>query len=119
MARQGYTDGNNLHLDTPPHTFICSCTEIQNRCLNIVAKLFHAPGTDQAEGTDGKWDAVGAATVGSSEAIMLGALALKKRWQKMRTDKGLDISKPNLVMGRNTHVCWQKYGIENSNACLF
>ncbi|KAK2075986.1 hypothetical protein QBZ16_001322 [Prototheca wickerhamii] len=86
-----------------------SCTEVQNRCLNILAKLYHAPSADQPEGTDQKWNAVGTATIGSSEAIMLGALALKKRWQNARKAAGKDTSKPNLVMGRNTHVCWQKY----------
>lgn len=86
----------------------CSCTEVQNRCLNILAKLYHAPSADQPEGTDQKWNAVGTATIGSSEAIMLGALALKKRWQNARKAAGKDTSKPNLVMGRNTHVCWQK-----------
>ena len=86
----------------------CSCTEVQNRCLNILAKLYHAPSADQPDGTDQKWNAVGTATIGSSEAIMLGALALKKRWQNARKAAGKDTSKPNLVMGRNTHVCWQK-----------
>lgn len=86
-----------------PHP--CSSTEIQNRCVSILAKLYHAP---SVAGEEGRGDPVGTATVGSSEAIMLGALALKKAWQTRRKAKGLDTSRPNLVMGRETHVCWEK-----------
>lgn len=50
---------------------------------------------DPATGTD---------TVGSSEAVLLGGLALKRRWQERRKAAGLDISKPNIVMGTETHV---------------
>ena len=43
------------------------------RCVNILSRLWHAP--DAAEAT-------GCSTTGSSEAAMLGGLALKRRWQK-------------------------------------
>jgi glutamate decarboxylase len=68
--------------------------------VNIVADLFHAP-------DDG--DAVGASTVGSSEAVMLGGLAMKWRWRRRRTDAGLDGTRPNLVMGSNVQVVWEKF----------
>jgi glutamate decarboxylase len=42
--------------------------------------------------------------VGSSEAVLLGGLALKRRWQERRRKAGLDVSKPNIVMGTETHV---------------
>ena len=48
--------------------------------------------------------ATGTDTVGSSEAVLLGGLAMKRRWQERRKAPGLDISKPNLVMGTETHV---------------
>lgn len=82
-----------------------SSTMISNRCVSMLATLLHSPAVDE----HGVGDAVGAATVGSSEAIMLGALALKKRWQERRKAAGLDTSSPNLVMSSATHVCWEKF----------
>lgn len=83
-----------------------SCKEIQDRCVAMLARLFHSP----AVGSHGKGKAVGTSTVGSSEAIMLGALSLKKRWQARRKARGLDgPGRPNLVMGAQAHVCWQKF----------
>lgn len=82
-----------------------SSTEIQNRCVSMLAKLFHSPAVPD----HGKGEPVGTATVGSSEAIMLGALGMKKRWQERCKALGLDTTKPNLVMGAQVHVCWQKF----------
>jgi glutamate decarboxylase len=39
---------------------------------------------------------------------MLGGLALKRRWQKRRLAEGKPADKPNLVMGINVQVCWEK-----------
>jgi hypothetical protein len=46
--------------------------------------------------------------VGSSEAVLLGGLALKRRWTERRKAAGKDTSKPNIVMGTETHVVWEK-----------
>ncbi len=40
---------------------------------------------------------------------MLGGLALKRRWQKRRAAEGKPTDKPNLVMGINVQVCWEKF----------
>lgn len=77
-----------------------SCTEMGNRCLSMIARLMHSPSRD---------DPVGAPCVGSSEAIMLGGLAMKKRWQAFRKEAGKDTGAPNLVMSTATHVCWEKF----------
>lgn len=82
-----------------------SCTEMANRCVRMLACLYHAPSVD----ANGKGDAVGAPCVGSSEAIMLCGMAMKKRWAERRAAQGLDVSKPNLVMSAATHVCWEKF----------
>lgn len=82
-----------------------SCQTIANRCVSMLASLYHSPAVDE----NGVGDAVGTASVGSSEAIMLGALALKKTWGERRVAQGKDASKPNLVMGSETHVCWEKF----------
>ncbi|KAJ9542498.1 hypothetical protein OSB04_029004 [Centaurea solstitialis] len=79
-------------------------TELQNRCVNMIARLFHAPiGEDAA--------AVGGATVGSSEAIMLAGLAFKRKWQDKRKAQGKTCDKPNIVTGANVHVCWKKFAV--------
>jgi glutamate decarboxylase len=56
---------------------------------------------------------VGTATVGSSEAIHLAGLALKFRWRARRMARGgaaaAGAERPNLVMGANVQVCWEKF----------
>jgi len=75
--------------------------ELQNRCVNMIARLFNAP-------TEKDSDALGVSTVGSSEAIILATLAMKKRWQNMRKAAGKSTENPNIVMGANVQVCWEK-----------
>lgn len=74
--------------------------EIHDRCVNIVANLFHAPDHENA---------VGCATVGSSEAIHLAGLALKWRWKEKMSKQGKPTDRPNIVMGHNVQVCWEKF----------
>ena len=88
-------DKNMIDKDEYPQT-----AEIERRCVNIVADLFHAP-------VDG--DAVGVSTVGSSEAVMLGGLAMKWRWRQRREAQGLPTDSPNMVMGSNVQVVWEKF----------
>nr|CAD1825098.1 unnamed protein product [Ananas comosus var. bracteatus] len=88
---------NYVDMDEYPVT-----TELQNRCVNMIAHLFNAPiGDDET--------AVGVGTVGSSEAIMLAGLAFKRRWQNKRRAEGKPIDKPNIVTGANVQVCWEKF----------
>jgi glutamate decarboxylase len=84
-------DKNMIDKDEYPQT-----AELENRCVNMLATLWHSSSAE----------AVGCSTVGSSEACMLAGLALKRRWQN-RT--GGDAGKPNLVMGINVQVCWEKF----------
>ncbi len=88
-------DKNMIDKDEYPQT-----AELERRCVNILAHLWNAP-------TDG--EAVGCSTTGSSEAAMLGGLALKRRWQQRRRAAGEPTDKPNLVMGINVQVCWEKF----------
>uniref|UniRef100_A0A0D9W5J9 Glutamate decarboxylase n=1 Tax=Leersia perrieri TaxID=77586 RepID=A0A0D9W5J9_9ORYZ len=86
---------NYVDMDEYPVT-----TELQNRCVNMIAHLFNAPiGDDET--------AVGVGTVGSSEAIMLAGLAFKRKWQNRRKAEGKPYDKPNIVTGAN--VCWEKF----------
>ncbi|XP_078165857.1 glutamate decarboxylase 5-like [Carex rostrata] len=88
---------NYVDMDEYPVT-----TELQNRCVNMIAHLFNAPiGDDET--------AIGVGTVGSSEAIMLAGLAFKRRWQNKRKAEGKPCDKPNIVTGANVQVCWEKF----------
>jgi len=66
----------------------------------MLADLWHAPDPRTTIGTS---------TVGSSEACMLGGLALKRRWQHARNDAGLPADRPNLVMSSAVQVVWEKF----------
>jgi glutamate decarboxylase len=76
--------------------------EIQNRCVNMIARLFNAPVPEKGG------NAMGTSTIGSSEAIMLSVLAMKKVWVNKRKAEGKDFSKPNIVMNSAVQVCWEK-----------
>ncbi len=88
-------DKNMIDKDEYPQT-----AELERRCVNILGNLWHAP-----QGSD----APGCSTTGSSEGCMLGGMALLWRWRERRAKAGLDASKPNLVMGANVQVCWEKF----------
>lgn len=73
---------------------------LEGRCVNILAKLFHAPEENNYAGTS---------TIGSSEAIMLALLAHKWKWKKHRESIGKPTTNPNIVFGAEAHVCWNKF----------
>src|ERR1700710_2270598 len=85
-------DKNMIDKDEYPQT-----AELEHRCVAILADLWHAPTPAQA---------TGCSTTGSSEACMLAGLALKRRWAARVDDR---IRRPNLVMGANVQVCWEKF----------
>lgn len=89
-------DKNMIDKDEYPST-----AAIEERCVNIVADLFHAPGLDREDPSS----ATGVSTIGSSEAVMLAGLALKWRWRARGTGTGT----PNLVLGSNVQVVWEKF----------
>ncbi len=86
---------NLVDQDEYPQTGI-----IQERVINMLAQLFHAPENKEYIGT---------ATIGSSEAIMLGLLAHKWRWRKKREQQGKPTQNPNIVIGADVHVVWEKF----------
>lgn len=72
-------------------------TDLLSACIASVLSVLSVLPADKNPST-------GTDTVGSSEAVLLGGLALKRRWQERRKKAGLDVSKPNIVMGTETHV---------------
>jgi len=88
-------DKNMIDKDEYPQT-----AELEARCVAMLSRLWHAPGAATA---------TGCSTTGSSEAAMLGGLALKRRWQRQREAAGKPADRPNLVMGINVQVCWEKF----------
>ncbi|KOU56607.1 glutamate decarboxylase [Streptomyces sp. MMG1533] len=89
-------DKNMIDKDEYPRT-----AELERRCVAMLADLWNAP--DPAA-------AVGCSTTGSSEACMLAGMALKRRWAQRNADRypARDV-RPNLVMGVNVQVCWDKF----------
>src|SRR3954465_12362592 len=88
----------NLHRNFIDHAEYPQTFEIQQRCIRMLAELFHAPG-----------ETTGTSTQGSSEAIMLGALSLKWKWRQRREADGKPTDAPNLVFGGDVHVVWEKF----------
>jgi glutamate decarboxylase len=85
-------DKNMIDKDEYPQT-----AELERRCVAMLADLWHAADAEHA---------TGCSTTGSSEACMLAGLALKRRWAHRVTDP---LQRPNLVMGANVQVCWEKF----------
>ncbi len=87
-------DKNMIDKDEYPQT-----SELERRCVSILADLWHAPAGRGAPGCS---------TTGSSEACMLGGMALLWRWRARRGAAAAG-AQPNLVMGTNVQVCWEKF----------
>ncbi len=83
---------NMIDRDEYPQT-----AEIESRCVQILANLWNS-----------KANAVGTSTVGSSEACMLGGMAMLYRWKEKMKAEDKDFSKPNMVTGP-VQVCWHKF----------
>jgi glutamate decarboxylase len=90
----------NLHRNWIDHAEYPRTNEIANRCVRMLHHLFHGPACPEVPGT---------ATAGSSEAVMLGALAMKWRWKAAREKAGKPTDRPNLVYGADVHVVWDKF----------
>ncbi|MBV9846913.1 MAG: glutamate decarboxylase [Kutzneria sp.] len=88
-------DKNMIDKDEYPRT-----ADLEQRCVRMLADLWHAVDPDHV---------TGCSTTGSSEACMLAGLALKRRWRHRRRAEGKPTDKPNLVMGINVQVCWEKF----------
>ncbi|MFJ3696634.1 glutamate decarboxylase [Streptomyces sp. NPDC090052] len=88
-------DKNMIDKDEYPRT-----AELERRCVAMLADLWNAPDPTTA---------VGCSTTGSSEACMLAGMAFKRRWAKRNADRYPATARPNLVMGVNVQVCWEKF----------
>jgi len=87
-------DKNMIDKDEYPAT-----AELEARCVHILADLWHSPIAA---------DTIGCSTTGSSEACMLGGLALKQKWRERMRAAGKAADKPNLITGP-VQVCWHKF----------
>ncbi|MFG2194830.1 glutamate decarboxylase [Streptomyces sp. NPDC048639] len=93
-------DKNMIDKDEYPRT-----AELEQRCVAILADLWNAPDPSTA---------MGCSTTGSSEACMLAGMAFKRRWMREAAQRSEDRrypgnARPNLVMGANVQVCWDKF----------
>ena len=87
-------DKNMIDKDEYPQT-----AELEARCVRMLADLWNAP----ADATP-----VGTSSIGSSEACMLGGMAMKWRWREKMKKLGKPTDKPNIVFGA-VQVCWLKF----------
>ncbi|EER33053.1 hypothetical protein CTRG_03478 [Candida tropicalis MYA-3404] len=86
-----------------------SLIDVETRCITILSNLWHAPHkVDLATGNK-ITNSIGTATTGSSEAIMLAGLALKKRWQLKRKAEGKSTENPNILMATCAQVALEKF----------
>ncbi len=85
---------NMIDKDEYPQT-----AEIESRCVHILADLWNSPASATT---------LGCSTTGSSEAAMLGGLAMKWNWRKKRQAEGKSTDKPNIITGP-VQVCWEKF----------
>ena len=100
-------DKNMIDKDEYPQT-----AELERRCVNILADLWHAPTARTGASGREALTGVGCSTTGSSEACMLGGMALLWRWRARRAGANGSqprAAAPNLVMGANVQVCWEKF----------
>lgn len=87
-------DKNMIDKDEYPQT-----AELESRCVHMLADLWNSP---DAENT------LGCSTTGSSEAAMLGGMALKWAWREKMKKLGKPTDKPNMICGP-VQVCWHKF----------
>jgi glutamate decarboxylase len=88
-------DKNMIDKDEYPQT-----AELELRCVSMLSHLWNSPGHETA---------VGCSTIGSSEAAMLGGLALKWKWRERMKAAAKPADRPNLVMSSTVQVCWDKF----------
>lgn len=87
-------DKNLVDKDEYPQT-----AELESRCVRMLADLWNAPDA---------YTAIGCSTTGSSEAAMLGGLALKWKWREKRQLSGKPHDRPNMICGP-AQICWHKF----------
>ncbi len=87
-------DKNMVDKDEYPQT-----AAIEERCVHMLADLWNSPAAA---------DTIGCSTTGSSEAAMLGGMAMKWRWRDRRRAEGKPADRPNLVCGP-VQICWEKF----------
>jgi glutamate decarboxylase len=95
-------DKNMIDKDEYPQT-----AELESRCVHMLADLWNSPDAANTMGTS---------TTGSSEAAMLGGMALLWKWRARQKAAGKPTDRPNLVTGP-VQICWHKFtrywGIEH------
>jgi glutamate decarboxylase len=87
-------DKNMVDKDEYPQS-----ADIEGRCVHMLADLWNAPVSANT---------AGCSTTGSSEAAMLGGMAMKWRWREKMRAQGKPTDKPNLITGP-VQICWHKF----------
>ncbi len=85
---------NMIDKDEYPQT-----AAIEERCVHMLADLWNSHSSKTTLGTS---------TTGSSEAAMLGGLAMLWNWRKKNKALGKPTDRPNIVTGA-VQICWHKF----------
>ncbi len=85
---------NMIDKDEYPQT-----AAIEERCVHMLADLWNSHDSKTTLGTS---------TTGSSEAAMLGGLAMLWNWRKKNKALGKPTDRPNIVTGA-VQICWHKF----------
>jgi glutamate decarboxylase len=97
-AREIFAAGSFRNFADPdmyPHT-----KETEFKCVRWLHDLWNGPKNAEP---------YGAATIGSSEACMLGGLAHKWNWIEARKKAKKNFNRPNMVTGGNVQIVWKKF----------
>lgn len=100
---------NNLTKNLADNDEYPSLISLQERCISILSNLWNAPAVKDHETGKLRVNTLGTATTGSSEAIMLAGLALKKNWQQKRRAEGKSTENPNIIMASCVQVALEKF----------
>jgi glutamate decarboxylase len=87
-------DKNMIDKDEYPQT-----AALEERCVHMLADLWNSPDASNTQGTS---------TTGSSEAAMLGGMALLWKWRARQRAAGKPTDRPNMITGP-VQVCWHKF----------
>lgn len=93
--------GENINKNLADNDEYPQLIELTQRCISMLAQLWKCDNE--------KEEPIGCATTGSSEAIMLGGLAMKKKWEHKMQAAGKSISKPNIIMSSACQVALEKF----------
>lgn len=84
---------------------------VEKRIIWMLGKLYGTQFNEHDTDPDTATGYYGSATIGSSEAVMLGLIAHRKNWQtnNKKNPNRSPLDKPFIILSTHTQACWDKY----------